>query len=171
MTTLQILFILVAAITLGAGLMVVTVRNLIHAAVWLVLALFGVAVFFVLLNAGFLAVAQVIVYIGAIAILIIFAIMMTRRVAQEPGPQINSNWLWAAGIAIVLFGALVFVLSGWSGFGSQAPALSSRADAVMQLGQALVSPNAYVLAFELASVLLLAALVGAIMIARQKEKE
>ena len=82
MTLEQIVFILVAILTLGSALMVVTTRNLVHAALWLVVALFGVAVFFVLLHAGFLAVAQVVIYIGAIAILTIFTIMLTRRVAR-----------------------------------------------------------------------------------------
>jgi NADH-quinone oxidoreductase subunit J len=165
MTPVQIVFIIVAAATLGAALMVVTTRNLVHAALYLVLALFGVAVFYVLLNAGFLAVAQVVIYIGAIAILMIFAIMLTRRVVTDAGPQLNPNWGWALVITVVLFGGLVWILSSWSGFGSSAPQLSSASDPLMQLGQALVSPNAYILPFEVASVLLLAALIGAIMIA------
>jgi NADH-quinone oxidoreductase subunit J len=171
MTPVQILFILVAAVTLGAALMVVTVRNLVHAALWLILALFGIAVFYVLLNAGFLAVAQVVVYIGAIAILFIFTIMLTRRVAQDSGPQVNPNWVWASILSIVLFAGLAWMLNSWSGFHSQAPQINPRIDQVVQLGQALVSPNAYVLAFELASVLLLAALVGSIIIAWEKKEE
>ena len=94
MTLEQIVFILVAILTLGAALMVVTTRNLVHAALWLVVALFGVAVFFVLLHAGFLAVAQVVIYIGAIAILMIFTIMLTRRVAKMSDTQLSSNWVW-----------------------------------------------------------------------------
>ena len=83
MTALQVIFLITAVGTLGSALMVVITRNLVHAALWLVAALFGVAVIFVQLNAGFLAIAQVVIYIGAIAILMIFAIMLTRRVAQE----------------------------------------------------------------------------------------
>lgn len=169
MTPVQILFILVAAASLGAAVMVVTVRNLVHAALWLVVVLFGVAVLFVLLNAGFLAVAQVVVYIGAIAILMIFAIMMTRRVAQDKTRRLNKNWIWAAVISVAFGASLTIALSSWSGFNRQAPQISARADQILQLGQALVSPNYYVLAFELASVLLLAALVGSIMVAWQKK--
>ena len=165
MTPVQIIFIIVAAATLGAALMVVTTRNLVHAALYLVVALFGVAVFYVLLNAGFLAVAQVVIYIGAIAILMIFAIMLTRRVVTDAGPQLSPNWSWALAITAVLFAGLVWILSSWSGFASTAPQLGSASDPLMQLGQALVSPNAYILPFEVASVLLLAALIGAIMIA------
>lgn len=165
MTALQIIFILVAATTLGAGLMVVTARNLIHSALWLVMALFGVAILYVLLDAGFLAVVQVMVYIGAIAILIIFGIMLTQKIAPDSGPRFTENWGWALFIAIVVFGGLAWMLSSWEGIQVQAPAMGERFDPLKQLGVALVSPDAYVLAFELASVLLLAALIGAVVIA------
>jgi len=81
MTILQILFLAISAITLIASIMVVASPNLFHAALWLVLTLAGVAVFFVLLQASFLAMVQVVVYIGAIAILVIFAVMLTRSTA------------------------------------------------------------------------------------------
>jgi len=157
MTALQVIFLITAVGTLGSALMVVITRNLVHAALWLVAALFGVAVIFVQLNAGFLAIAQVVIYIGAIAILMIFAIMLTRRVAQDAGPQTNPNWAWAFLVAAVLFGGLTWLLSAWSGFSTPMPEISSRADPLRQLGQALVSPNAYVLPFEVASVLLVTA--------------
>ena len=92
MSATPISFLVVAALTLASAFLVVTVRNLIHAAVWLVAALFGVAVIFVLLDAGFMATVQVVLYIGAIAILIVFAVMLTRRVMQDVGPQSNANW-------------------------------------------------------------------------------
>jgi NADH-quinone oxidoreductase subunit J len=164
-TAVQILFIIIAAATLGAALMVVTTRNLIHAALWLVVALFGVAVFFVLLDAGFLAVAQVVIYIGAIAILMIFAIMLTRRVVMDIGPPVNANWPWAAGLGVILFVALVWMLNNWSGMATSLPEMSQRADPLQELGAALVSPAQYVLPFELASVLLLSGLIGAIIVA------
>jgi NADH-quinone oxidoreductase subunit J len=169
MTPLQFLFILVAAVTLGSALMVVTSRNLIHSALWLILGLFGVAVFFVMLSAGFLAVVQVIIYIGAIAILFIFAVMMTRRIMNDVGPKMNPGWWMAILIAFFLFGLLAWMLSSWQGFTTLAPAFTTGADPLNQLGMALVSPDAYVLPFELASVLLLAALIGAIMIAWERK--
>ena len=87
MTVEQIVFLFTAFITLAAALMVVVARNLVRSALWLVLTLFGVAVMYVLLHAGFLAVVQVVIYIGAIAILMIFAIMLTRRIAIDVGPH------------------------------------------------------------------------------------
>ena len=75
------------------------------------------------------------------------------------------------GVAIVTFGGLVWLLQGWSGFATEMPAMPSGLDAVQALANALVSPDAYVLPFEVASVLLLAALVGAVYIAFQKKGE
>ena len=115
MTPVQIIFILVAAVTLGCALMVVTTHNLVRSALWLIAALFGVAIIFTLLEATFLAVVQVVIYIGAIAILMIFAIMLTRRVAMDSGPRYSANWGWAAVVAAVFFVALGFVYWSWPG--------------------------------------------------------
>lgn len=169
MTPMQIIFILVAAATLGAALMTVTVRNMIHAALWLVVSLFGIAIVYVLLNAGFLAVAQVVIYIGAIAILVIFAIMLTRKMAADVGPQTNSNWGWGAALAAGLFAALFWIFRSWPGINTAAQPLPEGRDYVLQLGEALLAPNQYLLVFEVASVLLLAALIGSIMIARVRK--
>src|SRR3989337_4146830 len=103
MTAEQIIFLVVGAFTLLSGLMVVTTHNLVHAALWLVSTLFGVAVVYTLLNAGFIAVVQVVVYIGAIAILFIFAVMLTRKDMRDTGPQLNKNWWAGALIAVLVF--------------------------------------------------------------------
>ena len=165
MTGEQIIFLVVALATLGSGLMVVTTRNLIHAALWLIAALFGVAMMFVQLSASFLAVVQVVVYIGAIAILFIFAVMLTRKDMRDQGPQLNKNWWFGALLAVLTFGGLFFLLQGWNGLSKTAAAIPSGFDSVNVLGNALVSPDAYVLPFEVASVLLVAALVGAVYVA------
>lgn len=170
MTPLQIIFLIVAAITLGGALMVVTTRNLVHAALWLVLSLFGIAIIFVLLDAGFFAVAQVVIYIGAIAILMIFAIMLTRRVAKDSGPQINATWPIAGIVTLALFGGLFTVLQNWQQIHVLPPAFPEGYDPLQQLGVELVSPNGYLIPFEVASILLLAALIGAIVIAWSKTK-
>ncbi len=169
MNILQIVFIVIAAATLGTGLMVVFTRNLVHAVLWLIACLFGVAILFALLQAGFLAVVQVVIYIGAIAVLMIFAIMLTRKIAQESGPRFNENWVWALAIALVVFVVLVWALTSWPGVSSQAVPLDPRVDLIKGLGIALVSPEGYVLPFELASVLLLAALIGSIVVAWERK--
>lgn len=169
MTGEQIIFLITAGFTLGSGLMVVTARNLVHAALWLVSTLFGVAVTYALLNANFIAVVQIVVYIGAIAILFIFAVMLTRRDVRDSGPHMNKNWWSGAILAALVFAGLAFLLQGWSGFSKTASAFPSDFDAVTALGEALVSPEAFVLPFEVASVLLMAALVGAVYIAFNKK--
>lgn len=167
MTIEKILFLIIAAISLAAALMVVTTRKLIHAALWLIVTLFGVAVLYGLLDAGFLAAAQVVIYIGAIAILFIFAVMLTRRVMADTDTQTNPYWWVAAPVAALLFGGLVWMMSNWQGFNTELPGLNPalKSGMIKQLGQLLVSPNGLVLPFELASVLLVAALIGAIWVA------
>jgi len=169
-TPLQVIFVLVAATTLGAALMVVISRNLVHAALWLIAALFGVAVIYVLLNAGFLAVVQVVIYIGAIAILMIFALMLTRRAVRDVGPRYHRGWGWAFLLALAFFAGLASILAFWPGITTTLRENLPATDPLKDLGTALVSPDAFVLPFELASVLLLAALVG-IYIAWERKEE
>ena len=169
MTPIQIIFILIAAATLGSALLVVTTRNLVHSALWLVVSLGGVAVVFALLEAGFLAIVQVVIYIGAIAILMIFAIMLTRKIANEDRLRFNTNWGWAALMGVVMMAVLFAILNSWPGISTTLTALPRSADPLRELGVALVSPDAYVLPFELASILLLAALIGAIVVAWERK--
>jgi NADH-quinone oxidoreductase subunit J len=170
MTPEQLIFIIVAAVTFVAAISVVTSRNLIHSALWLIMTLFGVAIFYVLLDAGFIAVLQVVIYIGAIAILFIFAAMLTRRVMQDSGPQSNTNWWLGGAISILLLAGLTLILMNWQGFSVNAPNLANSAGRISQLGMALVSPDQYVLPFELASILLVAGMIGAIFVAGEKKQ-
>jgi NADH-quinone oxidoreductase subunit J len=170
MTPDQIIFMLCAALIIVTAILVVTSQNLVHAALWLVATLFGVAILYVLLQAGFLALVQVVVYIGAIAILFIFAVMLTRRELRDKGPQLNQNWGLATVLALLTFGGLFYILSSWSGFSNSAVEISAGTDTLRMLGYALVSPDAYLLPFEVASILLLAALVGAVYIATASKK-
>jgi NADH-quinone oxidoreductase subunit J len=171
MTAEQILFLLIGVLILGSALMVVTTRKLLHAALWLVAALFGVAILYAILQAGFLAVVQVVVYIGAIAILFIFAVMLTRKEMRDHGQQTRSNWWIPALLGLLILGGLVFLVLGVPGVDRLPIALPEGLDTIRSLGTALVSPDAYVLPFEAASVLLLAALVGAVYIASVGKKD
>ena len=110
MTAQQFFFILFSGFTLIAGLRVVTAGNLFHAALWLIATLAGVAGLFVLLEAGFLAAVQVLLYIGAISILIIFAVMLTRGVATSGDRRLNSWSGLGAVVAIVLMIVLAQVI-------------------------------------------------------------
>ena len=170
MTPVQIVFLFVGFMILLAAWMMVSRRNLVHAALWLVVALFGVAVLFVLLEAGFFAVIQVLVYIGAIAILMIFAVMLTRGDVEELSRITNRYAGWAAVMAAFLLFGLVIVLGQWPAFQTAAPALPDT-DYIVELGTALVSPDGFVIPFEVASVMLLAALIGALVVARPAQDQ
>jgi len=165
MTATKVLFLIFAAITLGSAFMVVTTKKMIHAAFWLIATLFGVAALYALLNAGFIAMVQIVVYVGAIAILFIFAVMLTRKDLRDAAKPLNANWSWAALFSILSFGGLYMILRQWDGFGMTETAALPAGDMVAELGKALVSPDAYLLPFEVASVLLLAALIGAVYVA------
>ena len=166
----QVIFILSAALIIASALMVVTTRNLIHAALWLIAALFGVAILYAVLEAGFLAVVQVVVYIGAIAIMFIFAVMLTRREMLEKGTQVNAAWPLAAVLGLLTFGGLFVIFSKWDGLGKLPAPIPGGSDALLtRLGVALTSPEAFVLPFEVASILLLAALVGSVYVAMNKK--
>jgi NADH-quinone oxidoreductase subunit J len=160
---IKILFLLNAAVILGAAVISVTVRNLVHAALWMVLSFFSVAILFVFMGIGFFAVIQVTIYIGAIAVLILFAIMLTRRGMQEH-ENTHLKYIWAGGlVAVGLFIVLFFMLRLFPAVA--AIPVQSVDQLVPQLGLALSEPRQYGLVFELASVLLLAALIGAIYLA------
>ena len=159
-----IIFVLSSLVTLGAAVAVVTNKNILHSAFYLILAFVGVASIYVLLEAPFIAVVQVLVYIGAIAILIVFAIMLTRRLMSKDLVQRNAQWGWA------LLGAIgLFLVLGWIVYSVQWP-VSVQAvpdDSITLIGQELLST--FVVPFEIASVFFLAALVGAILIGRERE--
>ena len=153
----QGVFLVLSAITLFGGWVVITNRNLYRAALGMVLSFFGVAGLYALLNAGFLAVVQVLIYVGAISILIIFAIMLTQH---------NAQWFISALVALALFGVIGYMLTFRAA--EQWPLSSSGLpeEPIVALGEALM--KTYALPFEVASVLLLVALVGAIVIARER---
>lgn len=157
---------------IGGGIGTVTSSNLFHSALWLIISLFGVAGFFVLLAAPFLAAIQVLVYIGAIVVLIIFAIMLTRRlmgIREAP----NSQWAYGLVGAIITFAVitlgLVLASTGESPLLVSQPISEITGESIRDLGIALVDVNQYVLPFIVASLLLEAAMVGAIVIAREDE--
>ena len=110
MTVSQVVFIILSIAALGGALGVVFARNLFRSALALVLSFVGVAGFYVLLEAELLAMIQILVYVGAIAILIIFAIMLSRRMMSSETQPWNEQWVGAIIVAVVLFAALVFLL-------------------------------------------------------------
>jgi NADH:ubiquinone oxidoreductase subunit 6 (subunit J) len=165
MTVSQVVFIILSITALAGALGTVLNRNLFHSALFLVLSFVGVAGYYLLLEAELLAMVQILVYVGAIAVLIIFAVMLSRRLMSEDYEARNEQWVWGLGAAIVLFGVLAYILLriNWPAAPAEVPP-----GTIVQLGVGLVSPEHYLLPFEVASVLLLVALVGAVIIAREK---
>jgi len=161
---MQVLFLIFAAIILGSAYKVVTTKKMIHAAFWLIATLFGVAALYAMLSAGFMAMVQIVVYVGAIAILFIFAVMLTRKDLRDSATPLNDGRFLAAVLSLLTFGGFFLLLKNWTGF-TQLPSAEVPADMVGKLGTALISPSAYILPFEVASVLLLAALIGAVYVA------
>jgi NADH-quinone oxidoreductase subunit J len=157
-------------ISVGGALAVVTDRNIFHSALWLLVSLFGVGGLFVMLSAPFLAAVQVLVYMGAIVILIIFAVMLTRRMMGLT-ENVNNQWWIGAIVAAITFFVIALVLfqasTGAAPTLAREPLAATMTRDVADLGKALVDPAQYALPFELASVLLTAAMIGAIVIARE----
>ncbi len=170
-----IVFVLASAMMLVGALGVVTRRNPVHAALSLVLTLFGVAVHFVALEAYFLAAVQIIVYAGAIVVLFLFVIMLLgvdKAEDLQTEPLVAQRWL--AGVAgLGLLGLLVIAVSRGSELlttraeGLDTSAAGATGDAnIQQLARSVFGD--YVVAFELTSVLLVVAVVGTVMLARRR---
>lgn len=164
-------FFIFSVLAIGGALGAVTSRNIIHCALYLIVSLFGGAGLFILLSAPFLAAAQVLVYIGAIAILIIFAVMLTRSM-MTLREGVNTQWwvgLLAAGLLFVLLVVgIILPVWGENGTNPNLP-VSDIVGTTADLGVALVDGNQFVLPFEVASLLLTAAMIGAIVIARDSD--
>jgi len=158
MTAQQVLFIIAGTVALGASLMVVTRRNVLHAALFLILSFFGVGGLFLLLAAPFLSVVQLIVCIGGIATLTIFTVQFTRNESPKGIHEAKHQWIAAALVAIALCGVLIWTILSYEWTTSAGP-VPERSIAV--LGAALTDPAELALPFGVSSALLLVALIGA----------
>ncbi|MBW5483462.1 NADH-quinone oxidoreductase subunit J family protein [Streptomyces bambusae] len=160
----EIAFLLVGLATLGAAVVTVTTKQLVHAALWLVVALGGIAVEYLLLTAEFIAWVQVLIYLGSVVVLLLFGLMLTKA-PIGPSPDADSGNRWVAlGVAVAAAGALVWVVvdafrTTWIDL--DGPVQGSTAVS----GEILF--RHWVLPFEALSVLLLAALIGAIVLSRK----
>ena len=189
MSAIQILFVVIAALGLAMALGTVLARNLVHAGLFLVAFFFTIACQFVLLEAEFLAALQVLVYIGAVAILLMFGIMLTRNIQGDDPTSAPSAWQLpglVAGLGVFL--VLAYGIAYQTGVGDQ-PTWSetdkrdvvaatpnqppSRALAISNMGKVAGYElmTRYVIAFEVAGLLLTVALVGAIALAHREEEE
>lgn len=158
----NVAFYIIAAMMLVGALRVVTTTNLVHAALWLVVVLSGMAAQFILAGAEFVAVSQVLVYIGAVMVLFLFGIMLTRaQIGHETGLN-NSTWAIGIPVGLLLFGLLAWVI------------LDAVEDSVIADGPPAntegISDNVlspYLIPFLAISFILLAAAIGAMVLARK----
>ena len=167
----NVFFYLIAIVMIVAALRVVTTSNIVHAALYLVVVLAGVAAQFILLGAEFVGVTQVLVYIGAVIVLFLFGIMLTRaKVGSEDG--LNHDNLappiLTAALLILVMGFAVFDFAGapWSDNALEIDVFDRNQTTVELVSDSIFST--YIVAFEAISVLLLAALIGAIVVARKE---
>lgn len=159
--TVQILFYVFAALTIGSAFLVVYGRNLVYSAFALLASFFGVAVFYVLLGADFLAGAQVLIYVGGILILLLFGVMLTHRIFDLNLETETFQVVPGAVVALTVFLTLVFVVlrTPWRNLG-----IVVEGPTAETIGRLFMTR--YLLPFEAASVLLLVALIGAAMLVR-----
>ena len=166
-TAVVVAFYVLAGVTLLSALMVALVRDLIHAVLFLILSFIGVAGLYITLSAEFVAVVQVLIYAGAISVLMLFAILLTPRSSRD-----NSSVSYSAPISVVagLVGAvIVYVALNTEWAKTADPSSNPFQNTAVEIGRALLEP--YVLPFEVASVLLVIAMVGAIILVRPGDQE
>lgn len=167
-----VLFLITAFITIGAAAAMVLSHNAVHSALWLVLNFFGVAVLYLLLNAPFLAMVQITVYAGAIMVLFLFVIML---LGSEKGQEEVNGLPWQTPVALVL-GLVLVSIAGYAILGADSPAIATPPATDPQIGAAEAVANSlfstYLLPFEITSVLLLVALIGAVVLTiKSRERE
>ena len=161
-------FVIVAGLALASALGLVLKKNPIHGALFLVVNLGCVAVFYLMLGAEFLALAQVIVYAGAIMVLFVFAIMVLIPGKEETGPDPRRRWrLWGPPAGALLLAQLIVIVAAVRGSAPPPPSAPARVSgSVESIGRLLFTD--YLFPFELTSVLLLAAMVGVLLLARRR---
>jgi NADH-quinone oxidoreductase subunit J len=164
-TIAEAVFYLFAALTIVAAIGTVTVPNVVHAALFLIGSLLGVAAFYILLSSEFLALVQVLVYAGAVATIVLFGLMLTRA-STLPAVSVGAQWPLAFIATSVLALALIVGVADttWPRDAGEVTLVS-----IETLGDALFTT--WLLPFEIISVVLLVALIGAIVISRQDEGE
>jgi NADH-quinone oxidoreductase subunit J len=159
-------FAILAALVTVSAIAAMSLRNLVHCALSLAVTFIGLAALYLQLGAQFVGLAQVLVYVGAVAILIVFAILLTRSGEPVRGPRFSASGLVGLGVALAVFAVLGKVITGSALARRGTPPAPQTS--VIQLGQKLMTD--YILPLEVLALLLTAALIGAVIIAL-KEKE
>jgi NADH-quinone oxidoreductase subunit J len=167
-TSQEVIFILLGLMSITSAVLVVTTRNVVHAALWLVITLAGAAASYLMLAADFVAWVQVLIYVGAVIVLILFGIMLTKAPIGRVQGLDSENRLVAAVVALAAAATLVtLVVDAFRHLYIDLDDNAARAG-VEKTGELLF--RGYVLPFEVVSVLLLAALIGSIVLSRRDDE-
>src|SRR6185436_9469790 len=158
-------FIIISALTIAAAVAAMSLRNLVHCALAVAAAFGGLAAAYLQLDAQFVGFAQVLVYIGAVAILIVFAVLLTRGGEAPEKTVFSASWLTGLAVAVVVFGVLAWTIV--KSLASQREPAQTADATVKQIGDALMTK--FVLPLEVVGLLLTAALIGAVIIALKDE--
>ncbi|HEU5342347.1 NADH-quinone oxidoreductase subunit J [Edaphobacter sp.] len=161
------LFTIFAIVTVAGATAVICLRNLVHSVLALIVTFAGLAVVYLLLGAQFVGFAQVLVYIGAVAILIVFAILLTRNTGADVRVSIDDSWVWSGVVVAGVFAVLAWAI--YHSSVSHSATLAQPATTTQQIGNALMQQ--YALPLEVIGLLLTAALIGAVTIALREQKE
>jgi NADH-quinone oxidoreductase subunit J len=161
----DVLFLLLAGVMLGSALLVVTLRDIIRCGIALVAAFAALAGIYVLLGAPLVAAAQVLVYIGAIAVLILFAVMLTEA-KNAPTRLVFQTQALPAAVAAVVLAVIVALSVTATDWGEVGTRIATATDSLARL-----LFNEYILPFEVISVLLLAAVIGGVFLAKREDRD
>ncbi len=161
-------FAILAGLTVGAAIAAMSLRNLVHSALCVTVSLMGLALLYLNLGAEFAAFVQILVYVGAVAILIVFAVLLTRSGEAPVGKVTYGLWSGIA-VALTVFGALAWAISGSSALKALPQGAPQPALAVKDVGDKLMGD--FVLPLQVIALLLTAALLGAVVIAMREPKE
>ena len=161
-----ILFYLFAGLTLGGGLLTITRRSAVHSAISLIVSLVGVAGLFLLQHAEFLFAVQIVLYVGGIMVLFLFVIMLVNLDQASRVRQFNKQWWVALAAVAAVGGEILYVLRKPLSLPAAGVRIQNGAGNVEQIADVLFSQ--YLLPFEIASLLLLAAVIGSVMMAKKR---
>jgi len=166
---MEIAFVIIAGLTLGSAIAAMSLRNLVHCALCTVLTFAGLAAMYLQLNAQFVGFAQILVYVGAVAILILFAVLLTRNSETQPNTRIASpSWIVGIFVAISVSGTMIYAVIKSTKLAQALPPVPDAT--VKKIGEQLMTN--YVLPLEIVALLLTAAMIGAVIIAmRDKESQ
>jgi NADH-quinone oxidoreductase subunit J len=165
----QVIFLYFAVVILASAILTVTRRNPVHSVMFMLLLFFHIAGVFVLLNAEFLAAVQIIVYAGAILILYLFVVMLLNVDRESSVSRANRFWPWMTGFGILIAGEVMLLISRGSFPADAGQPVQFPGAGVQELGMALY--RKYLIPVEIASVILLVGLVGAVILAKKDVKE